>query len=90
MGGVGFWNRARDGGGSPRVNPILKWYLRVVSWFRRKPVETDEAKRYRIYFSDKLLKHQIDTLKFYDPDYAAKIPQNPETLKRMFPHESDH
>jgi hypothetical protein len=70
------------------MNPILKWY-RWVRGLWRKPVETEEARKYRIYFSEQLLKHQSDTLKLYDPDYVARIPKDPETLKRIFPHEPD-
>ena len=36
---------------------------------------TDKASEYRIYFSNKLLEHQIDTLQLYDPAYKASIPQ---------------
>jgi hypothetical protein len=79
------------------MNQILKWYQWIRGLWRkratRKPVwrsfETEEARKYRTYFSEKLLKHQIDTLKLYDPIYVATIPKDPETLKRIFPHEPD-
>ena len=54
---------------------------RVRRWFHK---ETPEEKRLREYYSAKLLAHQIDTLQLYDPDLKAEIPQNPETIKRIF------
>jgi len=36
---------------------------------------TDKASEYRIYFSKKLLEHQIHTLQLYEPAYKASIPQ---------------
>jgi N4-gp56 family major capsid protein len=36
---------------------------------------TDKASEYRIYFSNKLLEHQINTLQLYEPAYKANIPQ---------------
>ena len=36
---------------------------------------TDKASEYRIYFSKKLLEHQIDKLQLYQFCYPAEIPQ---------------
>lgn len=36
---------------------------------------TDKASEYRIYFSKKLLEHQIDSLQLYQYGYKANIPQ---------------
>ena len=46
---------------------------------------TDKASEYRIYFSNKLLEHQINTLQLYEPAYKASIPkgQGSKTI-RMF------
>jgi N4-gp56 family major capsid protein len=46
---------------------------------------TDKASEYRIYFSKKLLEHQIDKLQLYQFAYAAEIPkgQGSKTM-RMF------
>jgi len=46
---------------------------------------TDKASEYRIYFSNKLLEHQIHTLQLYEPAYKASIPkgQGSKTI-RMF------
>jgi len=45
----------------------------------------DKASEYRIYFSNKLLEHQIHTLQLYEPAYKASIPkgQGSKTI-RMF------
>jgi N4-gp56 family major capsid protein len=45
----------------------------------------DKASEYRIYFSNKLLEHQINTLQLYEPAYKASIPkgQGSKTI-RMF------
>jgi hypothetical protein len=62
------------------------WVLLFRVWFRRlwrSKEEIAREKQYRSYFSDKLLKHQIDALKLYEPEYFAAIPQDPETLKRI-------
>jgi N4-gp56 family major capsid protein len=46
---------------------------------------TDKAAEYRIYFSKKLLEHQINQLQLYEPAYKASIPkgQGSKTM-RMF------
>jgi N4-gp56 family major capsid protein len=45
----------------------------------------DKASEYRLYFSNKLLEHQIHTLQLYEPAYKASIPkgQGSKTI-RMF------
>jgi hypothetical protein len=62
------------------------WSWRV--WFRklwRSKEDIEREEKYRAYFSGRLLRHQVDTLKLYDPAFRAEIPTNPETLKRIFP-----
>ena len=64
------------------------WILLLRVWFRRLWLSKEEIEleeKYRIYFSDNLLRHQIDKLDLYQPEFRAEIPKNPETLKRIFP-----
>jgi N4-gp56 family major capsid protein len=52
---------------------------------------TDKASEYRIYFSKKLLEHQINTLQLYDPAYKASIPkgQGSKTIRMFRPPPAD-
>jgi hypothetical protein len=63
---------------------IRYYWFKLTLLFR--PKERRRLKeQYRVYFSKKLLEHQIDKLELYHPEYRAEIPRNPETLKRIFP-----
>ena len=71
------------------------WLRAITNWFKRRkqkrePIygavtSIDKASEYAAYFSKKLLEHQVNALQFYDPEFRAEIPKDPETLKRIFP-----
>lgn len=65
------------------MNMLRYYWFKLTLLFR--PEERRRLKEYRVYFSKKLLEHQIDKLALYDPEYRVEIPQNPETFKRIFP-----
>jgi N4-gp56 family major capsid protein len=52
---------------------------------------TDKASEYRIYFSKKLLEHQINKLQLYEPAYKASIPQGQgsKTIRMFRPPPAD-
>lgn len=69
------------------MNMICYYWLRFTLLFRPKERRRlkEQGEIYRAYFSKRLLDYQIQALDPYDPEYHAQIPQNPETLKRIFP-----
>jgi hypothetical protein len=64
--------------------------VNIWNWIRRllrlRKKETPEAKALREYYSQKLLEHQLTTLQYYDLNYKAQIPKNPEVIEKIFQH----
>ena len=67
------------------MNMIRYHWFKFTLLFRPKERRRlkEQGELYRAYFSKKLLEHQVNALDLYDPTFTARIPTNPETLKRI-------
>ena len=69
------------------MNMIRYYWFKFTLLFKPKERQRlkEQGELYRAYYSDKLLRHQIDKLDLYHPEFRAEISKNPEALKRIFP-----